>query len=197
MKHIKLFEDFTGIESPNGLTLSIIDPTKDEISFLIPFVGDRNAIMGMYQAHGCFYVIQFDISENILVGQIFKPGQRIDDEVIEKPELLFISQSTKATLDEIMDEEMCKEMLLDAVSTYGDKMDEFLEIVKEEYPGYYPGDQAIADAEIPNYSNMSKSQLNDLLNKALDDKDYEKADEISKILNPEDNNDYDNFERTN
>jgi hypothetical protein len=88
-------------------------------------------------------------------------------------------------------------MILDAVSTYGDKMDEFLEIVKEEYPGYYPGDQAIADAEIPNYSNMSKSQLNDLLNKALDDKDYEKADEISKILNPDDNNDYDNFERTN
>jgi hypothetical protein len=197
MKHIKLFEDFTGIESPNGLTLSIIDPTKDEISFLLPFMGDRNTIMRMFETHGCFYVIQFDISENVLVGQIFKPGQRIDDEVIEKPELLFISQSTKATLDEIMDEEMCKEMLLDAVSTYGDKMDEFLEIVKEEYPGYYPGDQAIADAEIPNYSNMSKSQLRDLLNKALEDKDYEEADEISKILNPDDDADYDNFERTN
>lgn len=197
MKHIKLFEDFAGIEPPNGLTLSIIDPTKDEISYLIPFVGDRNAIMKMYQAHGYFYVIQFDINMNGLVGQIFKPGQKIDDGVLEKPELMFISQSGKSTLDKIMDEEMGKEMILDAVSTYGDKMDEFLEIVKEEYPGYYPGDQAIADAEIPNYSNMSKSQLNDLLNKALDDKDYEKAEEISKILNPEDNNDYDNFERTN
>jgi hypothetical protein len=132
-----------------------------------------------------------------LVGQIFKPGQKIDGEVIEKPELLFISQSTKATLDEIMDEEMCKEMLLDAVSTYGDKMDEFLEIVKGEYPGYYPGDQAIAAAEIPNYSKMSKAQLRDLLNKALEDKDYDKVDEISKILNPGDDNDYENFERTN
>jgi hypothetical protein len=197
MKHIKLFEDFAGIESPNGLTLSIIDPTKDEISFLIPFVGDRNAIMGMYRAHGCFYVIQFDISPNVLVGQIFKPGQKIDGEVIEKPELLFISQVERAKLDEIMDEEMCKEMLLDAVSTYGDKMDEFLEIVKEEYPGYYPGDQAIADAEIPDYSKMSKTQLREIINKALEDKDYDKVDEISKILNPGGDDDHDNFEVTN
>jgi hypothetical protein len=88
-------------------------------------------------------------------------------------------------------------MLLDAVSTYGDKMDEFLEKVKGEYPGYYPGDQAIAAAEIPNYSKMSKAQLRDLLNKALEDKDYDKVDEISKILNPGDDNDYENFERTN
>ena len=197
MKHIKLFEDFAGIESPKGLTLSIIDPTKDEISFLLPFMGDRNTIMRMFEAHGCFYVIQFDISGNVLVGQIFKPGQKIDDDVIEKPELIFVSQVERAKLDEIMDEEMCKEMLLDAVSTYGDKMDEFLDIVKEEYPEYYPGDQAIAAAEVPNYSNMSKSQLNDLLNKALEDKDYDKADEISKIINPEDDDDYDNFERTN
>ena len=44
---------------------------------------------------------------------------------------------------------------------------------------------------------MSKAQLRDLLNKALEDKDYDKVDEISKILNPGDDNDYENFERTN
>ena len=197
MKHIKLFEDFSGISQPNGLTLSIIDPTKDEVSFLVPFVGDLGMIKRLFDLHGYFYVIQFDISDNVLVGQIFKPGQEIDDEVIEKPELWFISNSTKARLDEIMDEEMCKEMILDAVETYGDKMDEFLSVIKEDYPNYYPGDQAIMSAEVPDYSRMSKTQLNDLLNKALDDRDYDKAEEISKIINPNSSKNYDDFETAN
>jgi hypothetical protein len=191
MKHIKLYEDFSGDEwLPNGLTLTLINPHVDEFDFLLPItrVRSKDDLFSLYDNYGYFYVIQHAINNNILVGQIFPDDEDEDDNdgmTVGKPKLLFASKYVDATYPEIVDTEDSKEMILDAVATYGDKLNDFLEVIKTQYKAYYPGDAEIQRVKNSDYSRMSKAELEELLDQAVEEGDYKKADEINRHLNPD------------
>ena len=191
MKHIKLYEDFSGDEwLPNGLTLTLINPHVDEFDFLLPItkVQSKDDLFSLYDSYGYFYVIQHAINNNILVGQIF-PDDEDEDEndgmTMGKPKLLFASKYADATYPEIMDTNDSKEMILDAIATYGDKLNDFLEVIKTQYKAYYPDEADIQRVKNSDYSRMSKAELKELLDQAVEDGDYKKADEINRHLNPD------------
>jgi hypothetical protein len=187
MKHIKLYEDFSGDEwLPNGLTLTLINPKKDEHGFIAKIARiTEDDIMRLFEEHGYFYVIQQGFNKGMLIGQIFNEDDE-DGETLEKPKLLFLATNgIESTYTEIMDPQDSKEMILDAVALYGDEINEFLELIKTQYPAYYPGDAEIERVRNSDYSRMSREELEELLDQAVEEGDYKKADEINRYLNPD------------
>lgn len=187
MKHIKIYEDFSGDEwLPNGLTLTLINPKNDEHEFISKITRmSEDEIVRLYEEYGYFYAIQGGFNGSMLIGQIFNVDDE-DGEALEKPKLLFLaSNGIEATYNEITDPADSKDMILDAVAVYDEELNDFLYVIKTQYPAYYPGDAEIQKVKNSDYTRMSKGDLEELLNQAIEANDFKKADEINRHLNPE------------